>query len=279
MRKLTLILMALCLNVLGMQAQGPDPFHPMLQEGKLWKIVDGDGWASKPEYNILIEGDTLIGGNIWKKVYSNMEYAHKDADGLTYYAAVREEGERVYAIPKGKEEPCVLYDFSLKVGDKVMGTSTALDGFYFLLEPGEAFAGWVTTMELINIDVINVHGKELRQFTFDAHDNTLKSMGSSATSVSTLVWVEGVGSEGGLFGTWKKLPNSKTSCYLNGELIFDADDFHVSNETVHIQGHHGGTGAQYHSFYDLTGRPTHITHPAGCIYISNDGKKVLVNDK
>ena len=270
--------MALCLNVLGMQAQGPDPFHPMLQEGKFWKIVDGDGWASKPEYDILIEGDTLIGGKTWKKVYSNMEYAHKDADGLTYYAAVKEEGERVYAIPKGKEEPRVLYDFSLKVGDKVRGTSTALDGFYCLLEPGEAFAGWVTTMELINIDVINVHGKELRRFTFDAHDNTLKSMGSSATSVSTLVWVEGVGSEGGLFGTWKKLPNSKTSCYLNGELIFDADDFHASNETVNIQGHHGGTGAQYHSFYDLTGRPTHITHPAGCIYISNDGKKVLVNE-
>lgn len=272
MKRFNFILMALCLNVLIMQAQELDPFHPMLQEGKSWKIVDGDGWASKPEYDILIEGDTLIGGKTWKKVYSNMEYVNKDADGLTYYAAVREEGERVYSIPKGKEEPRLLYDFSLKVSDKVMGTSTALDGFYCLLEPDEAYAGWVTTMELKNIDVINVGGKELRRFTFDAHDNTLKSVGSSIASVSTIVWVEGVGSEGGLFETWKKLPNSKVSCYLKGELIFDANDFHVSDETVHIQGHHEETGAQYQGFYDLTGRPV-ITHPINGIYIRK-GKKV-----
>ena len=258
-----------------MQAQEQDAFHPLLQEGKLWKIVNGDGWASKPEYDILIEGDTLIGGKIWKKVYSNMEYAHKDADGLIYYAAVREEGERVYAIPKGKEEPRVLYDFSLKVGDKVMGTSTALDGFYCLLvlELDEAYARWDTTMELKKIDIINVHGQELRRFTFDAHDNTLKSMGSSATSVSTIVWVEGVGSEGGLFQIGKKIsPNSMVSCYLNGELIFDANDFHASDETVHIQGHYEETGAQYQGFYDLTGRPV-ITHPINGIYIQK-GKKV-----
>ena len=32
------------------------------------------------------------------------------------------------------------------------------------------------------------------------------------------------------------------------------------------------------TIFDLTGRPTHITHPTGSIYISNDGKKVLVNE-
>lgn len=43
---------------------------------------------SRPEYDILIEGDTLIGGKTWKKVYFNMECANKDAGGLAYYTAV-----------------------------------------------------------------------------------------------------------------------------------------------------------------------------------------------
>lgn len=255
-----------------------DGFHPMLQEGKFWKMEDGDGWASKPEYDILIEGDTLIGGKTWKKVYSNMEYANKDADGLTYYAAVREEGEKVYAIPKGKEEPRVLYDFSLKVGDKVRGTSTALDGFYCLLESDEAYAGWVTTMELKNIDVINVYGQELRRFTFDVPNNTDKSVGSSTVSTSTLVWVEGIGSEGGLFQTWKKLsPNSKTSCYLKDELIFDAGDFHTSNALVNIQEYKEEVNSWSSILYDLQGRQVDASNLKKGIYIQN-GKKVLVKE-
>ena len=57
--------MALCLNVLGMQAQGPDPFHPMLQEGKLWKIVDGYWMTSAPKEEDYSETDISKARGLW----------------------------------------------------------------------------------------------------------------------------------------------------------------------------------------------------------------------
>jgi hypothetical protein len=62
---------------------------------------------------------------------------------------------------------------------------------------------------------------------------------------------------------------------LNGELIFDAHDLHLSNETVDIHDCQTEIEVQDNVFYDLTGHP--ISHPSKGIYIQN-GKKVWVNE-
>lgn len=266
LRILTMCLwMDLCLSVQAQMQQ--DAFHPLVKEGKFWKTEMVEDWARVKEYTHYIEGDTLIGGVQWKKVYSNIS-----GDAYSYYAAVREEGQKVYAIADGKECSRLLYNFDLKVGDKVtcISEGTAL-GFYYILDPDEEYHGWATCMELKNIDIINVGGQELRRFIFKSNYMD-KSMDFS---YPTLVWVEGVGSEGGLFQSWNK-PTlvAKVSCYVKDELIFDADDFHVSDETVDI--HDCYTEIKIHDnvFYDLTGRP--VSTPTKGVYIRN-GKKVLVN--
>ena len=82
-------------------------YRPFAQEGKVWQCQVGG--IKENVYDNHIEGDTLIGGETWKKVY-NVPDLRK-----YYYAAVRDVDKKVYAIAKGSDRPRLLYDFSLKV--------------------------------------------------------------------------------------------------------------------------------------------------------------------
>ena len=61
-------------------------------------------------------GDTIIEGKVWQKVYTEK---YEGRNKSAYYAAVRDEGKKVYAIAKGSSRPRLLYDFSLKEWDIV----------------------------------------------------------------------------------------------------------------------------------------------------------------
>ena len=89
-------------------------YRPFVEEGKTWETTISE--IMEDCYGSFIEGDTLIGGETWKKVHN---YIGFEEFGGTYYAAVREEGKKVYAIAKGSEKPRLLYDFGLKVGSTI----------------------------------------------------------------------------------------------------------------------------------------------------------------
>lgn len=211
-----------CVTIL---AQMPnDPFHPMLQEGKKWKTENVWEWLPTIEYDHYIEGDTLIGGKLWKKVYSNMH-----GGDYEYFAAITEEGRKVYAIASGKDRIRLLYDFSLQVGAKVGCTSESYGSFDCLVESDEEMR--FQSMELKSIDTIKVRGLELRRFIFESYYVDKSATRSTSFSYPSLVWVEGIGSEGGLFSSWRKAsPESRVSCYVDEEVVFTADDFHIANE-------------------------------------------------
>ena len=204
----------------------PDYYRPYFQEKKAWKTEE-DG----KEYVHYIEGDTVIGGTYWKKVYSNI-----DGDDFSYFGAIRQERYKVFAIAKGKDMPHLLYDFSLKVGDKLRCTSeeTSYGTFDYIAAYDEDDNGW--TMELKSIDKIYVGNLGAPSYDYDHEQRRFIFERKKADASSDVfVWVEGVGSEGGLFHSWRKpTPDSKTSCYMrnpSNQILFDGGDFHLSIET------------------------------------------------
>lgn len=89
-------------------------YRPFAQEGKTWEAREG--MIMENIYGNCIDGDTLIDGENWKKVYN---YHGFPEFNYSYYAAIRDVGTKVYAIAKGSSRPRLLYDFGLKEGQTV----------------------------------------------------------------------------------------------------------------------------------------------------------------
>ena len=95
-------------------------YVPFVEEGKVWYCGYGlgDGTVSPEDpqgYGIAciftMSGDTLIGGESYKKVACQYEDFYGDKE-QHYYCAVREVSYRVYLIEAGDKEEKLLYDFS-----------------------------------------------------------------------------------------------------------------------------------------------------------------------
>ena len=87
-------------------------YVPFAVEGKTWHCVQTKNiFEQTPvyEYDVFIQGDTVIKGKPCKKVYVNTVAQYK--------AALYEDGRRVYSVDKGTEEFWLLYDFNVTVGD------------------------------------------------------------------------------------------------------------------------------------------------------------------
>ena len=84
-------------------------FPTFIADGKTWECERDDGKA----YSYTIEGDTVIGVAAYSKLYLIRQGEHK------YFAALREDGRKVYMLCAGEEREVLLYDFGLKPQDKL----------------------------------------------------------------------------------------------------------------------------------------------------------------
>ena len=89
-------------------------YSPFALDGKVWDAQVGG--IKENVYFYEIDGDTMINGESWKKVYN---YVFPKIRFYSYYAAVRDVGNKVYAIAKGSNRPRLLYDFDMKAGNIV----------------------------------------------------------------------------------------------------------------------------------------------------------------
>ncbi len=154
------------------------------------------------QYELLIEGDTLIGGEAYKKLY-------KDKQKYLYQGALREEGSKVYFVRSGHENIEFLYDFDLPVGE------TMHYGHY------DATA--------VARDVITVKGIErkrvkVKEIQTDPDEEW-------ANEELTGYWVEGIGSVSGLLepaafygGIYS---DDLLAVYEDGKCIFTGGDFYM----------------------------------------------------
>jgi hypothetical protein len=214
MKSFSLLVSLLCAFSTHAQVQtAADGYRPMAKEGKKWETQIG--LIMENIYDCLIEGDTLIDGNNWKKVYKYLGWP----EGLdkTYYAAIRDVDKKVYAIAKGSNRPRLLYDFGLKVGDLVRcGVESSL--FACLLDADEepdTLLGYPfkAYLKVERIDTIETRGQGFRCFTLRLLDAFKEWM----LNADPVIWVEGVGSGFGPFSPWLPLPTKEYSMYTTCE--------------------------------------------------------------
>ncbi len=250
-------------------------YRPFAENGKLWEAQVGG--IMENLYANKIDGDTLINGERWKKVYNYIGFPDF---GSSYYASIRDVGNKVYAIAKGSKKPRLLYDFSLKKDD-IVKCGVEGNDFCCLLDKDErpdTLLGFpfVAYLRVESVDTIEARGLLHRRFTLtmlDAYKEYFRN--EDGVLIGNIVWIEGVGSGAGPFSPWVALPPRDSylqSCMLNKVCLFGYPDFYEDYTTggASITRSISNTSVVP---YDLLGRQTQ--HPKKGIYI-RDGQKVVV---
>ena len=265
---------------IGTPAQRLSPkleYRPFAVDGKAWEAQVGI--IMENTYGYRIDGDTLIGGERWMKVYS---YMFPDLRG-SYYAAVRDDGQKVYAIAKNSRRPRLLYDFGLNDGDVVR---CGAEGNHLgcLLDSGEepdSLLGfpYMAYLKVERVDTVAARGREHRRLTLSLLDPFREW-----TMAENIVWVAGIGSGAGPFSPWMPLPPQDTfllHCEINRTCIFGFEDFYKSDATDVVSDTQQKKKEPLNSF-DLSGRRLSVSSASSVpsvlpkrVYII-DGKKVVV---
>ena len=272
-----------CMSV---QAQTEElEYHPFVEEGKVFKT---QGYIKEDFTYTEIEGDTLINGEVWKKVYNSMPWRNRLDH--SYFAAVREENKKVYAIAKDSDRPRLLYDFSMGFDEGnldfvtcgIEGTDFGCLIDYWSGEKCDKLLGcnFLSKLLLEDIDTVRLDdGSVRRRFTFCLTD---KNFGSIVIADS-IIWIEGLGSCSGPFSPW--MPRIKArelddeplyniSYYLNGKLITDSSGFYDKDNEIPSAASRPKPAREQNGIYDLQGRSLPDKTERG-IYI-RDGKKIAV---
>lgn len=258
MKTYLLCILLLLVSCIVTQAQtSQQEYRPFAQDEKKWETQVGG--IMENLYGNCIDGDTLINGETWKKVYNYVAFPDF---GYSYYAAVRDVGKKVYAIAKGSKRARLLYDFYLKEGDFI---ECGVEGNAFgcLLEkedktdtllgfPFKAF------LKVERIDIVKAQGLEHRRFTLTLLDSYKEHfMNGEEATTNNVIWVEGVGSGAGPFSPWMPFPPRNSillNCEINRTCIFAYPDFYEADASSVIGFLHSTTGME-NPDYDLQGRP------------------------
>ena len=118
-----------------------DDYRPFVEEGKVWKVVDGDtdNPAQVVDY-YYFDGDTIIDGKTCKQMMK-MQYVNPDHP---YYESFPkspfkvgtwyEEDKKVYFYDEGQQSMVLKYDFSLEANDTLKFLN--VDGYIpFIIGP------------------------------------------------------------------------------------------------------------------------------------------------
>ena len=247
-------------TVLPLEEYHPKPiYNTFVVEGKRWNCVNiGGNPANEPTpFSYFMQGDTLIGGQVCKKMF--IEGLHGDKPD--YYAAFYEEDGRVYRYQKESESAELIFDYVRQAGNK---------GTFFGQEH-----------EVIRIDTLESQGRKFRVlYLYNGVPNI-----SGVTIV-----VDGLGgdissmfSPGALVGG----TNGLATCEQDGEVIYSAADinYYVYDEVIskwyaywlatQVSGiRETQRTPAANDIYDLQGRRLSSVPRKG-VYV-RDGKKVVI---
>ena len=143
---------------------------------------DSNSYFSVSDMKYWFEGDTIIEGLQYKKVYEQSYARIADFDKAHYFAAIREDtvAAKVYCYYDNEEY--LLYDFSVNVGDVVRVYSFWPAYYPHIIEQV------VASIDAVLID--NEYRKRIKFFS---------DIAWPPFSYSQEFWIEGIGSTNGLF--------------------------------------------------------------------------------
>lgn len=182
-----------------------EPVPPIGVNGTMWQYVHTT-IGSLDVYHNVVDGDTTINGRQYKKVYAYPQHGREKA---TFSCVFREEGQKIYApltvetvyLPQVNGET-LLYDFSLKEGDKFGGNDL------YVVE---------------KVDNVEMDGKPRKRITFNGCDT----------------WIEGIGSLERPFGfPLSELPTNGSRIVLevfeqDGKVTYGERRFNLLMDGVH----------------------------------------------
>ncbi len=127
--------------------------------------------ASKTRYGTI--GDTTIGDIEYLKIYRLIDDTCLNISNAQYLGAIREENKKIYTITTFHgEEEILLYDFSKNVGDTIYSNSP--EGYM------------ASPVVISSIDTVELNdGSNRRRYWINGSLDEF--------------WIEGIGSQGGLF--------------------------------------------------------------------------------
>lgn len=222
-------------------AFGQEHYEALLVEGKEWNYHYSNYQADIDyDFKLFVGGDTLIGGQEYKKIYKN--------NRSSYQFALREENHRIFIAYSGTA-PRLLYDFS-----------KSEDEAPFPDDP---------ELKVESIDTIKAGDLLFRRF----HIASNSEYGSEESW-----WVEGIGSCFGLDSPLQRTGPSVQflSCSVNGMTIITKEQFFgtpiITSAGNPVQDRQEST-TQGYCLLDLQGRRL-SNPPSRGLYIRNG--KVLV---
>ena len=276
MRKLILALIIVTF-ITGAKSQ--NDYISLLSEGKVWHET-ADYGAIRMECEVYLDGDTIIDGDTYRKLYERSTIHRMGIDGSSAEVSphklrlpVMEEGKRVYAYLHSKR---LLYDFTMQVGDSLKFSDNE----------------WVKVNAIDTIAVGDMHYRRFHLTQMQDKASAYKQMtgkdlpeGEPRIECEETYWVEGIGSQKGLTSLFGWVGEARAYanmsildyCLEDGACIFTEDDFAappykqdgISGTRPATQ---TATGSS--STYDLQGHPLNSTLRPG-IYIQQGRKRVV----
>ena len=176
MKKILLILIFMT----AWLARGQD-YAPIACEGCTWS-------SSSSKFTFM--GDTLINDLTYSKVYFHFGFTELTPEALVFAGSFREDiatGKSWIIVP-GNTDELLLYDFTLEVSDQIQISSLGIASFYVLYEDGFLLDEFPLTLTVESVDnlIINSENRKVIQFQDQYNGN------------DSLIWIEGIGSNGGL---------------------------------------------------------------------------------
>lgn len=176
-----------------------------------------------------LEGDTAIGRYVCKRLFLSTSGPYEPTDHK-YMGAMYERSKKVYYFAPDSTEATLMYDFSCKPGDVVSVHTYIYDTWFNMLVKKKRHVGY--------------HGEDLTVVDWspmgwpdeDDADKVYENRPGT-------VWIEGIGSPLDLlndnpsWGTTGGVPAGRLlNCTLDGEVIFDRDDFNANSVPVPMDG-------------------------------------------
>ena len=208
-RLFTLLALLLMVGGATMQAQ---EWMSLLKDNSEWNILWQSTGVPTPELiteSLVISGDTLIDGELYKKVLrklsSETQYWHGSMEYDLYGIIKEEESGKVFYKPKEQEVEYLLYDFGMNVNDTAV--------MYWCQNPN-----CEVQVRIDSIATQHIAGAERRVFYVSSKDSF-----SDWRWLNT--WVEGIGATEGLL----------YSCHVvsaGGITLHELLCYHVDGELV-----------------------------------------------
>ena len=175
MKKL-LVLLTMVLAAITSLYSAEYQYVPMVQEGTRWihaywepALADETNPYPIIYYAVEMRGDTLIGGENYKKAYRYFLRDHKGLDTSTMYpcAYVREVGKKVYSINNDNVSPIGQNEkntFGITVGSVDGHTEYQI---YDFNNPGPFLKDYYQDIQYVGEDIVEIDGSLRKRHIFD----------------------------------------------------------------------------------------------------------------